>query len=265
MRRGGFTVVELLVVISVIALLAALLFPVLHGAREQARATACGANVRRLAIAIQAYEAANQVFPHGFGKPGGTRPPGGYLGNASIAPQGWWWLNYIGAIRYRTLRDMSTMQCPSRQIEDARLTRDVLCGNYGVNRALCKSAVNDEPANEFEGTPLSLAAVRHPGATSLVMDSGYTLICWWHAAKDPPVTFGSSIQDAAYVPGLLEVNEQKVLWPGQSRDAKEGRHANQTLNVAFVDGQVRRMNARDLLVEKTEDGDWNYKPLWSPD
>jgi len=265
MRRGGFTLVELLVVISVIALVAALSFPVFHNSREQARATACGANVRQLAIAMQAYEAANQSFPYGFARPGEIRPPGGYAGNPSIDPPGWWWFNYIGATRYRTFRDMNTLRCPSRRIEGTRLKLDVLCGNYGVNRALCRSVISPEPGNEFEGTPLSLEAVRHPGATMLLMDSGYTLICWWNAAKDPPVTFGSSIQDAAYVPGLLEVNGQKLLWSGQSRDAKEGRHPNQTLNVAFVDGQVRRMNARVLLVETTDDGDWNCKPLWSPD
>ena len=41
MRFRGLTLVELLVVIAVIAMLAALLLPVFHSAREQARATVC--------------------------------------------------------------------------------------------------------------------------------------------------------------------------------------------------------------------------------
>jgi prepilin-type N-terminal cleavage/methylation domain-containing protein len=265
MRRGGFTLVELLVVISITAFLAALLFPVFRSSRQQARATACQANVWQLAIAMQAYEADNQSFPYGFGGPGRASPPGGYPGNPSIDFQGWWWFNFIDAIHYRTVRDMNAIRCPSKQLDDARLKRDILCGNYGANRSICKSFVNGPPDNEFEGTPLSVSAIHRPASTWLVMDSGYTLICWWHAATDPPATFGSSIQDAAYVPGLEVVNKDKTLWPGQFADAKTGRHPNQTVTIAFVDGRIEREKASDLLVEKTDDGNWKYSPLWSPD
>ena len=264
MKHAGLTIVELLVVISIIAFLAALLFPAFTLSREQAKATACEANVRQLALALIAYDGEHQSLPYGFGGLGKAPPPGGYRGNRTMDPAGWWWFNFIDAVHYKSVRDMNALRCPSKRLESPKLKQDILCGNYGVNRTLCKTILNDAPANEFEGTPLSLIAVRHPGSTLLVMDSGYTLICWWHAAKDPPVTFGSSIQDAAYVPGL-EINKQKILWPGQDRDAKDGRHPNRTVNIAFGDSHVERRKARDLLVEKTDDGGWDYSPLWSPD
>jgi prepilin-type N-terminal cleavage/methylation domain-containing protein/prepilin-type processing-associated H-X9-DG protein len=55
LRAGGFTLVELLVVIAVIALLTAMLLPVLNRASEKGRASSCVANLRQIGIALAAY------------------------------------------------------------------------------------------------------------------------------------------------------------------------------------------------------------------
>jgi prepilin-type N-terminal cleavage/methylation domain-containing protein len=54
-RRRGFTLIELLVVVAIIAILAAILFPVFARAREKARQTQCLNNLRQLATGILMY------------------------------------------------------------------------------------------------------------------------------------------------------------------------------------------------------------------
>jgi prepilin-type N-terminal cleavage/methylation domain-containing protein len=56
----GFTLIELLVVITIIALLVAILLPSLGTARELARRTACGANLKGIANSMALYQADNQ-------------------------------------------------------------------------------------------------------------------------------------------------------------------------------------------------------------
>ena len=62
-NRLGFTLVELLVVISIIAVLAALLMPAIQAAREAARRTQCISNQRQVAFALINYESAKKSFP----------------------------------------------------------------------------------------------------------------------------------------------------------------------------------------------------------
>jgi len=62
--QRAFSLIELLIVIAIIAILAALLLPVLNRAHEEGRATACVSNLHQIGLALQMYvDANNNTLP----------------------------------------------------------------------------------------------------------------------------------------------------------------------------------------------------------
>ena len=130
MKRSAFTLVELLVVIVVISLLAAILLPAINMAREAARRGQCITNQRNLATAMNVYSNANNGLP-------------GYLNQLGQLPIHSWAIAVMPHIgetaRYealmgnqaidRAIVPLSTLICPTdNPRENARLNYVVNCG-----------------------------------------------------------------------------------------------------------------------------------------
>jgi len=73
-KRNGFTLIELLVVVAIIALLAAILFPVFGSVRDKARQTSCLSNTKQIAIGLHMYiQDYDELLPvWSFVNPAGT-------------------------------------------------------------------------------------------------------------------------------------------------------------------------------------------------
>ena len=67
--RRGFTLIEVLVSIGIVALLAAVFLPAMNMVRESSRQRSCESNIRQLGIAMLAAEQTAKIVPHNGGVP----------------------------------------------------------------------------------------------------------------------------------------------------------------------------------------------------
>jgi prepilin-type N-terminal cleavage/methylation domain-containing protein/prepilin-type processing-associated H-X9-DG protein len=83
-RPCGFTVIELLVVLAILGMLAAVLLPAIQAAREAARRAQCASNLRQLGIAANCHASAKRTFPAGI-QQWNFDPPVAYRGISLFA------------------------------------------------------------------------------------------------------------------------------------------------------------------------------------
>ena len=119
-RRRGFTLVELLVVIGIIALLISILMPVLGRARDQGNKVKCMSNLRQVAIAFMGYANANRdkcPFGSRADNPSGDLPEDWVHYRGGINNEGLWSSSiapYLGG-RGEALRNI--LRCPSDDVD----------------------------------------------------------------------------------------------------------------------------------------------------
>lgn len=90
-QRRGFTLVELLVVIGIIALLISILLPSLNQARRQAATVKCSSNMRQIAMSVMLYINDNK----------GKHPPNSVVAKGgTMYPDGWWWATELVRQKY---------------------------------------------------------------------------------------------------------------------------------------------------------------------
>ena len=259
MSKKAFTLIELLTVIGIITVLISIIIPSLKAVKHQVRFVICRKNIAQLSTSLLIYNEENDSFPLGFDDASVlTGPPkNGYLGNLTRDKLGWWWLNHIS----EDLSPKTIAWCPSRVVSDLADQRNVLCGNYGVNRSICKDSpgITGTVGSEFVGMPLRLSQIRNPSQTLLLTDSGYSLVSWKAAAESTSPRFDNPFRKMNfYIPGI-SFNKKWGLDISKTPKAIYGRHPNRKINIGYSDGHVSSAEAESLIVD--DPTNINYKWL----
>ena len=159
-RPRGFTLIELLVVIAIIAILAAILFPVLSACKESGRRTQCLSNLKQIGVATSLY----------MDNWSGRFPPCAFAGGTP--PYNYW--NFL--ISRYVAGSIHIWECPTRHAKVAAMQNNNGLGvgrsaNYGINAwYLCGYNVN---VPEAQRIPVLSTQVKQPTRTVYVCEGAW--------------------------------------------------------------------------------------------
>lgn len=237
----GFTLIEVLVVVAVIALLLAILIPSLKAARAQARMAVCGSNIRQLAFANIGYATENKGYfvlaaediGVGFG---GTKRWHGIRESAGVSPDPD--LNQFDPARGLLVRylgrDGQVKKCPSfRDYTDDNPRVDAFeaaCGGYGYNQSYIGGRYDLYVGNDAARHSARINDVRQPAATVMFTDAAFAQL-----PNEPPLEV-YVIEYSFCEPPLFQLAPGEPS-PFRPTPSIHFRHRDQT-SVAWADGHV---------------------------
>lgn len=240
--RPGFTLVELLVVVSIISVLVGLLLPAVQSARESSRGTVCGNNLRQLAMALHNYVGANG----GLLMPLKVDDAARIAGVAADPDQN----PYPGKSRYWFAEVNENQSSIDKKLDFTKGTLSPFmegnvvayqCPNFikdsvDVVRFGTMATGFDYNASLGPGTEYDWDS--YPAVTVLQKSRQYRIGQVRETKRT--IAFAESAIVYFLPPYPLRENLGGLLLPSTSDPAVHFRHAGRTANVAFLDGHVER-------------------------
>jgi len=234
--KRGFTLIELMIVIAIIAILAAILFPVFNNARKKSLETSCISNLRQLTTAIKMYATdSDERFPYAL--------------YGDLQRSAWGDVIFQGYVNNDQIYD-----CPANDLHMDRLTGVNVSQSrfirayegyaqvgysYGLNAMPRNLSLNPPitrggPAGENQGQ------IEDASGTILIGDAGYNTL------NTSPYVIYCGTQDAG------DYRLEYLYW-----EVDAMRHGtNGKFNAGFCDGHAKKIDFRQTIVPVENVNNW---------
>ncbi|GAA4452214.1 DUF1559 domain-containing protein [Novipirellula rosea] len=184
MSKKGFTLIEMLVVISIIAILAALALPALAKAREAARRSTCSNNLRQFGIGLLTYAERDQVGRLCTGA-------SDYNRDGCMDTYGW-----VADLVNSGAALPSDMLCPSNGGKGSEKLNDLLGSNSTNGKGTTAARLNKGACRQIFGATPALAAgsperASHIGTQFLEKGYNTNYSAGYHLVRNAPLTSGT--------------------------------------------------------------------------
>ena len=250
-RHPGFTLVELLVVIGIIAVLLSILLPALGGVRRRAQSTACMSNVRQVFMAINLFANDNKGHlprPYGVGD----------LSSDPVLVKNFAWLQKVsgaaghidmddekGAL-WKYLKGKETrskvMMCPGDDGEP--VAGHATMAAYPRNTSYSLNSYIEQPAplNGDQYLGIKMTKVKESASKILIYEELAPNDAWCIIGRS-----GDDVPSGRHGAGMKQSYRNQ---PDHPEYKSKGRG-----NFGFFDGHVESLAPKDLLKPT---GNWNY-------
>lgn len=284
-RTGGFTLVELLVVIAIIAILVLLLLPAVQAAREAARRTQCINNLKQLGLSMINHESAYQYLPSsGWGWRWQGDPDRGY---GPDQPGGWAY-QILEFMEYKDVHDLGkgltgkardlellqavaapipSFNCPSRREPQAYpLVRN---GNLANNLTACSVPTCVVARSDYGANSGHINAGENDGPASMSAALNMKASQWYYSNQKPGTTTrqtGITWQRSQVKIGDITDGTSKTLCIAEkyltTTNYTNGQDAADDQNITLGhDRDVNRYGTAGLRPYRDQPGiarDWNW-------
>ncbi len=254
-RHGGFTLVEVLIVIAIIGVLVAITLPAVQMAREASRRSTCANNLRQQAVAVRLHEETHKTFPTGGWKDYLGDPDAGYGPKQS----GGWIYNILPYIEEDNLRQLGRgLKGQPREQALTTLMQSPIEVFYCPSRRLPRlypytgpELKNAKPPKEVAKTDYAISATISYEKSEVIMSDiqtagkgvSKTILAGEKSLSADAYDTGSGAGDTvvAYVGDSDDIRRPPTGSPVSDNSggiAFGGPHSGGT-NIAYCDGSVR--------------------------
>jgi prepilin-type N-terminal cleavage/methylation domain-containing protein/prepilin-type processing-associated H-X9-DG protein len=256
---GGFTLLELMIVIAIIGALLSILLPVIQSARESARKVVCLSNLSQIGKTMRTYAADFN----------------GWIPRACLESEKRWphFRPWVIAFDYELNRlpldqialsaaKFKVLRCPSAP-QSAFATRP---GDYLINAFVVGPDTDRIGGRVYLPGLSKIDWVRYPSQVVLMTDLNTSFQFWTDDPKAWPLfdRFGNPRMPGEYLT-LMEVWHRNQLpgyaqYGGLVKRVLRNAHGRNQVNALYFDGSVRTVDSMELRVSDFDDGFRGKRP-----